>query len=51
VAGGWSKLCDDLNDLYCLPDIFRVTRRGMGWVGNVACMVEREEHTGISGGT
>ena len=39
----WRKLCnEELNDLYCLNNIFRVIKlRKMRWVGNVARIGER----------
>jgi hypothetical protein len=38
VTGRWVKLHnDELNDLYCLPNIIRVTKsRGMRWAWHVA---------------
>jgi len=43
VTGEWSKLHkEELNDLYSSPNIVRVIKsRRMRWVGNVACMGER----------
>jgi hypothetical protein len=43
VTGEWRKLHnEELNDLYCAPDIVRVMKSGrMRWAGNVACMGER----------
>jgi hypothetical protein len=40
VTGEWRKLHnEELNDLYCSPNIFRViTSRRKGWVGHVARM-------------
>ena len=43
VTGEWRNLCnEDLNDMYCSPNIVRVIkRRKMGWPGHVACMGKR----------
>ena len=42
VKGKWRKLRnDELNDLYTLPNIFRVIKsRRKRWAGHVACMEE-----------
>ena len=42
ATGAWRKLYnDELNDLYCSPNIVRVIKsRRMIWVGHVACMGE-----------
>jgi hypothetical protein len=49
VTGEWRKLHnEELNDLYCSPNIDRVTKlRRMKWAGHVACMVRREVYTGF----
>jgi hypothetical protein len=49
VTGEWRKLHDDeLNDLYCSPNIVRVIKsRRVGWARRVARMRRREEYTGF----
>ena len=43
MSGDWRKLHnEELNDLYCSPNIFWVIKSRMRWAGNVARMgVER----------
>jgi len=50
VTGEWGKLHnEELNDLYCSPNIVRVIKLKMRWAGHVARMGERrrEVYTGI----
>jgi hypothetical protein len=42
VTGEWGKLYNEqLNDLYCLPNIVRARKSRMRWTGHVACMWQR----------
>ena len=52
VTGEWRKLHnEELNDLYCSPNIFRViTSRRMRWAGHVARVVERRGVYRVSAG-
>jgi hypothetical protein len=49
VTGEWRKLHnEELNDLYCSPNIVRVVKsRRMRWVGHVARMGRWEAYTGF----
>jgi len=41
VTGEWRKLHnEELNDLYCSPNIFRVTKSKRRWAGHVALVGE-----------
>jgi hypothetical protein len=48
VVGEWRKLHnEELNELYCLPNIVRVIKsRRMRWVGNVARIGRGVSYTG-----
>ena len=42
VAGVWRKLHnEELNDLYCLPNVVQVIKSRMRWAGHVARMWKR----------
>jgi hypothetical protein len=49
VTGEWRKLHnEELNDLYCSPNIVRVIKLGrMRWAGHVDCMGRGEANTRI----
>jgi len=49
VKGEWRKLHnEELNDLYCLPNIVRVIKsRRMRWAGHVVRMGRGEVYTGV----
>jgi hypothetical protein len=52
VTGEWRKLHEELNDLYCSPNIVRVIEsRRTGWVGHVVCMGEERHIQGFGGET
>jgi len=39
VTGEWRKVCGELNDLYCSPNIVQMNSRRMQWSGHVAHVV------------
>jgi hypothetical protein len=49
VTGEWIKLNnEELNDLYCSPNIVRVIKSGrMSWAGQVARVGRGEAFTGV----
>ena len=49
VTGEWRKLHnEELNDLYCSPNIFRVIKlRRMNWAAHVACVRRGEAYTEV----
>jgi hypothetical protein len=48
VTGDWRKLHnEELCHLCCSPNIREIKSRRIGWVGNVACMEEKEMHAGF----
>ena len=49
ITAEWRKLHhEELNDLYCSPNIVRVIKsRRMRWAGNVACIGGGEVYTGF----
>jgi len=51
VTGKWRKLHEELNNLYCSPNIVWVIKsRRMRWVGHVACVGEGTGvHRGLVG--
>ena len=40
VTGEWRKLQEELNDLYCSPNIVRFIKSRTRWVGHVARMAK-----------
>ena len=51
VTGEWRKLHNEINDLYCSPNVVRVIKsRRMRWAGHVARMGEERRIHGFGGG-
>ena len=48
ITGEWRKVCnEELHDLYCSPNIFRVIKlRKLRWVEHVAHMGRGEAYSG-----
>jgi hypothetical protein len=44
VTGKWKTLHNELNDLYSLPNIARVVKLRMRWMGHMARMEKRSLH-------
>jgi hypothetical protein len=50
ITGQWRKPHNELNDLYSLPNIFRVIKsRRMRWAGHVARIGEERHVQGFGG--
>jgi hypothetical protein len=42
MVGGWRKLHNELHNVYCLPNIIRMSKsRRKRWAGHAACMGEK----------
>jgi hypothetical protein len=52
IIGGWRTVYnEELHHLYASPNIIRMIRRRMRWLGHVACMGRRGMHIGFWGGS
>jgi hypothetical protein len=48
VTGEWRRIHnEEINELYCSPNIWVVKLSKMRWMGHIAHMVREEAHTGF----